>query len=121
MRLWGGGDGDALRGGAGDDRLHGGEGDDSLTGGAGNDTLYGEEGSDVFVFASGDGVDTIADFTPGEDMIDLRGYPTITDFSDLTISEAENAVTIDLGGGDQLTLIGVGMSDLGAEDFLFFS
>ena len=75
----------------------------------------------MFVFATGDGVDTIADFTPGKDVIDLRDHTTISSFGDLTISEAENGVTIDLGGGDQLTLIGVGMSDLGAEDFLFFS
>jgi len=49
---------DAIGGGAGDDSIHGGYGDDTLTGGAGNDTFeYG---------LSGEGVDTITDFSVGD-------------------------------------------------------
>jgi Ca2+-binding RTX toxin-like protein len=84
---------DTLRGGAGEDRLDGGLGDDRLDGGAGDDTLDGEAGADtlfggtgadmltggagrdVFVFRPGDSTpaarDTIRDFTPGEDVMDL--------------------------------------------------
>lgn len=55
--------GDTLVGTAGDDRLTGGEGADLLTGGAGRD---------VFAYASlRDALDTISDFTPGTDRIDL--------------------------------------------------
>jgi len=50
-----------LQGGAGNDKLYGRLGDDILIGGAGNDKLDGGAGSDTFVFAQGDGNDTIAD------------------------------------------------------------
>jgi Ca2+-binding RTX toxin-like protein len=51
---------DTIAGGQGNDTLNGGAGNDSLTGGADNDTLNGEEGADTYIFARGDGVDTIA-------------------------------------------------------------
>jgi Tol biopolymer transport system component len=63
---------DLLIGGAGNDWMHGGGGDDILVGGTGNDTLTGGRGSDLFVFKTlRDRVDTIKDFNPTEDLIDL--------------------------------------------------
>ena len=71
---------DRLRGGDGDDILHGGRGADRIAGGAGQDRLWGQAGADVFDFDSrgdsraGAGTrDSIADFTRGRDLIDLRG------------------------------------------------
>lgn len=78
---------DKLWGDHGDDTLIGGEGADWLRGFYGEDTLTGDEGADTFDFfnitasterASSDplvsyGVDTITDFEPNIDKIDLLG------------------------------------------------
>ena len=75
--LGGNGD-DMMSGGADRDTLIGGTGNDTLAGDQGRDTLTGGAGEDVFRFASvthsGLGVferDHIADFTRGQDRIDL--------------------------------------------------
>ncbi|WP_194787919.1 retention module-containing protein [Pseudomonas sp. UFMG81] len=61
-----------LNGGAGNDVLKGGGGNDTLIGGPGNDTLTGGSGNDAFVWQKGDsGHDTVTDFTPGSDRLDL--------------------------------------------------
>lgn len=91
--LNGGADLDTLTGGAGNDNLMGGTGHDILIGaGAGSvgvgerDTLRGNDGMDVFVLGDstqayylGSGTTdraTIADFTPGSDVIQLQGSAT---------------------------------------------
>ena len=75
--IYGVGGDDVLSGGAGDDYLYGGTGNDTLTGGPGQDNLIGQAGDDMFVFtALGDSPvaapDIIADFTSGQDHIDLH-------------------------------------------------
>ncbi|MGY3299526.1 VCBS repeat-containing protein [Pseudomonas sp. TE6288] len=68
-----GNDGDnLLNGGVGNDVLKGGAGNDILIGGPGNDTLTGGSGNDSFVWQKGEtGHDTVTDFTPGSDRLDL--------------------------------------------------
>lgn len=62
----------AIAGTAARETITGTPGDDVITGGAGADTLSGGAGSDVFVYASmRDAADTITDFAPGIDRIDL--------------------------------------------------
>ena len=119
--LIGGADDDTLTGGEGDDTLTGGEGDDILTGGEGDDTLTGGEGDDAFVYAAGHGNDTITDFTDGEDTIDLSAFSGISGFSDLTATQVEDGVQIDLSdyGGGTITLQNFTLSDLDATDFTF--
>ena len=72
--LYGGTGDDRLAGGSGSDWLYGGGGNDLLQGGSDSDVLYGGGGSDVFAYLQpGDGLDTIGDFQPGRDLIDLSG------------------------------------------------
>ena len=59
--LYGAGGGDALYGGTGDDALYGGAGRDTLDGGTGGDLLDGQGGDDLYLFARGDGSDTLFD------------------------------------------------------------
>ena len=67
--LYGGAGDDKLYGGSGDDAIYGEAGDDTLNGYTGNDTLNGGAGNDTFVYSSGDGNDTVTDYTEGEDII----------------------------------------------------
>lgn len=66
---------DLLLGGAGDDSLEGQGHDDTLDGGAGDDLLTGGWQRDLFRYSDlGHGRDTVTDFTPGEDAVDLRAF-----------------------------------------------
>ncbi|WP_065431575.1 calcium-binding protein [Vibrio scophthalmi] len=75
--IYGGAGLDVLRGGTGDDFIDGGSGNDILIGGLGNDILMGGDDVDIFKFIDqGNGIrdgeiDTIKDFTAGEDKLDL--------------------------------------------------
>ena len=122
-----GGDGeDLLLGGQGGDTLAGQDGDDVLIGGIGNDSLYGGEGDDRFVFAPGSGRDTIYGFKYNagtNEKIDLSGYTDISGFSDLKISQFQNAngplTVIELSDGSKIRLNRFEMEDLDASDFTF--
>jgi VCBS repeat-containing protein len=64
--------GNVLNGGLGNDTLIGGAGNDTLIGGLGNNLLTGGEGNDTFLWGQGNsGHDTVTDFTPGSDTLDL--------------------------------------------------
>lgn len=144
--LSGGGGNDILLGGRADDRLLGGagqdfivgdtsnffHGDDVINGGSGNDKLMGAGGADTFVFGTADGNNTIAqfdlssqsqtgaDFTPGEDLIQLIGF----DFGNTTeVLDHIRAVGADavFDHPDHQTIIrfvGVDAADLTADSFI---
>ena len=89
------GSGATLWGGDGNDTLRGDEGDDILRGGGGNDDLQGGLGEDRFVFeASGaaNGQDTIDEFAPADDKLDL------TAFTGVAIGGSSAAIDADVGG-----------------------
>lgn len=73
--LTGGSSDDVLSLTAGNGTIAGGAGDDLISDGPGQDRLSGGAGADVFVLRA-DGVrDVISDITPGQDRIDLSGWP----------------------------------------------
>jgi Ca2+-binding RTX toxin-like protein len=116
--LFGGNGKDSLVGGAGNDHLVGGNGKDILDGGADNDLLEGGRGVDTFRFVGAFGNDTIADYRPGHEHIDLTG--TALTFANLKISYSngdaliENTLT-----SDTIHLNHVADGSLKESDFLF--
>lgn len=109
-----------LEGMKGNDTLSGEGGDDLLMGGAGADWLVGGAGSDRFVAQAGMEFDTVADFTPGVDRVDLRGLGirTLSDALDAAAQQGSD-LRLDFGGGDGMLLLGVVETSLVARDFIF--
>ncbi|MBL6431123.1 MAG: type I secretion C-terminal target domain-containing protein [Alphaproteobacteria bacterium] len=113
---------DRLLGLEGDDTLEGGDGADVLAGGPGFDTLTGGAQADTFVMSDFDGVDTITDFMPGEDRLDvsalLQAYFTPgaeADFVSVRQDGGNTIVSVDADGSgtaadfvDVAVLTGVG-------------
>jgi Ca2+-binding RTX toxin-like protein len=99
--------------------LLGGAGNDTLDGRAGQDILWGEAGSDTFLIRKGTGMDIIADFVPGTDRLDVRDYGFKTTAA-LTarMTQVGTDISVDLGGGDSLILMGVRVTNLGAVDLI---
>jgi Ca2+-binding RTX toxin-like protein len=99
--------------------LLGGAGNDTLDGGAGQDILWGEAGSDTFLIRKGTGMDIIADFTLGTDHLDVRDYGFKSTFELMArMTQVGTDISVDLGGGDSLILMGVKVTILGATDLL---
>ena len=73
-------------------------------------------GFDRFVFRPGDGRDTIGDFEQGKDLIDVRRL-SFDSFAELTITDDGSDSVVQLGGVNQVTVLGV--TGLAAADFLF--
>ena len=103
-------------GGDGDDELdaryattpilaYGEDGDDTLGGGSANDLLSGGDGKDTIVFARGSSIDTVLDFDPAKDRLDLRGFGASVP---LKLHGDDGDLVLDLGEGDMLVLKGVG-------------
>ncbi len=114
--LNGGAGSDQLLGMEGVDKLLGGGGADTLTGGLAQDILTGGSGKDRFVFNTGDGTDTITDFTDGEDRIVIDSGAT----------SLAQVTVVDLGADAQIrfsnlriTLLDIDHTLIGAGDFQF--
>jgi Ca2+-binding RTX toxin-like protein len=118
--LSGGAGNDTLKGDAGNDILNGGAGVDRLVGGVGKDTLTGGSSADTFVFAKGDGKDTITDFAEGasgKDVIEFadglfKNYADVLD----SAKDTADGVLISYSGG-KLLLSDVDLADLHKSDF----
>ena len=120
-----GGTTDILRGGWGADTLNAGPGNDVISGGGGNDMLTGGSGRDRFSFSSVDtGTDTIRDFDPNQDTLDLSNIFSgatgdLRNFLSLRVTVAGGAiatvVNLDLDGNgrsdQEIVLEGTSFSD----------
>ncbi|WP_445636281.1 Dystroglycan-type cadherin-like domain-containing protein [Nostoc sp. DSM 114161] len=111
--LNGGNGNDTLYGGGGTDYLSGGNGNDLLYGGAGSDILTGGNGNDIFAFASGEGTDTITDFSKGSDLIGL--YNGLS-FGQLSFSG--NNIKVTSTNEILATLTGINTTTLTAANFV---
>ncbi|MFI4949964.1 MAG: calcium-binding protein, partial [Caulobacterales bacterium] len=103
-----GGDGnDQVRGGQGDDVVNGGAGDDYVSGDRGNDTITGGTGADIFHGSQDAGIDKVMDFHLSEgDRVMLDPGTTYT------LSQVGSDTVIDMGGGNEMILVGVQLSTL---------
>ena len=140
--LFGGGGHDVLRGRGDDDVLDGGEGDDTLEGGDGNDVLIGGAGHNVLDGGAGDdtlylndginwvavwtggGQDTVHGFSAAKGDVlalgfDLNGSGITTTEQALAAAQQMGSdVVVDVGAGQQVTLVGVQLADLGIDAFV---
>ncbi|WP_223477176.1 hypothetical protein [Oricola indica] len=115
---------DTLIGSGGNNYLEGRGGNDLIEGGAGDDTLVGGADADTFVFAPGDGTDTISDFNSGEgDTIDISSYAGISDVSQFAVFDYNTSnpgsTTISVNGTDVIIVEGVDLTGLGNAAFSF--
>jgi Ca2+-binding RTX toxin-like protein len=120
--VWGNLGDDTLSGGSGDDQIRGGRGDDSLSGGSGNDFISGDRGNDtesggagadMFHDSQDAGIDRVLDFTYAEgDRVQLDPGTTFT------VSQVGADTVVDMGGGNQMILVGVTLASL-PSDWIF--
>ena len=95
----------AINGTAAADTLVGTPGDDVITGGAGADRLTGNGGRDVFVYTSiRDAGDTITDFTPNDDRLDLGALLASIGANPAT-AYANGVVTLAASGNNTVVMI----------------
>lgn len=111
--ILGGDENDFLSGGNGKDQLNGGDGKDTLYGDAEDDYLTGGSNKDTFSYSSAldslgaAGRDTITDFVPGTDKVDLSGVDADASiggnqaFSMSQISYVGGIASIDIIGSTQ--------------------
>jgi serralysin len=95
----------------------GGNAADTIEGGRGDDFLTGNDGADVFIFRDNrTGEDTISDFDPSEDVVQLVGFEE--DFDPLAgLSAVTQGAELDLGQGDSVLFIGRTVAEFSVDDF----
>ena len=107
--MMGGMGNDDMSGGSGNDTVDGGIGDDSIYGGFGsdgNDVLSGGSGADTFVFGSNHGSDTVTDFNPNQDFLQLLGVESIDNIN-VEVMDGNTVITF---GDTTITLEGLEMT-----------
>ena len=113
---------DGLVGSDANDRLFGTELDDVIIDGCGLDMMTGGDGQDTFVITKHDhnaDIDTITDFTHGQDLIDLRLFDDYVHISQLDIQQLDEDSILTFNNGQRLILDNVQTDMLSNDDFMF--
>jgi serralysin len=118
--LVGGNGDDSMEGGSGNDVIDGGNGEDTVNGGTGDDVLAGGSGSDLFDFNAGFGDDVITDFK-NNDRIQFDDELFQNPEAVLMASQQVGEDTVITAGTHTVTLLGVQVSSLQADDFLILA
>ncbi|AKK00615.1 polyurethanase [Pseudomonas chlororaphis] len=111
--------GDWLFGHADNDRLLGGAGDDTLVGGTGNDVMQSGGGRDTFIFNGAFGQDRISGFDAGDKLvfIGVQGAGEGYDYRQ-HLSQVGSDTLLQVGDSS-VTLVGVGVGQVGGEGIVF--
>jgi Ca2+-binding RTX toxin-like protein len=103
--VYGGAGNDVLNGGDGRDYVYGGAGNDTLRGGPGsNDYLSGDAGNDIYLFAAGDGADTVHNYDTNAASIDVARFEDAR-IEDLWFSRSGINLRITVAGTDDRVTI----------------
>jgi serralysin len=108
---------DVITGTAGNDFIIGSDQGRTIDGGLGNDYLFGSGGEDVFVYRVGGGIDTVLDFTPTMDKIQLvgSGFTSVQDAL-AQFLQGTDVLTLSLSDNDRLVLANI--TQIGEEHIL---
>lgn len=107
---------DILTAGSSGATLDGQDGDDILMDGTGTDTLRGGAGRDVFVLKKDGQIDTIVDFDPTQDRLDLSTLGRSYVHGDVGFTPHAGGITISLGD-EILNVLSHDRTELNARDF----
>jgi Ca2+-binding RTX toxin-like protein len=106
--------------------LIGGSGSDRLVGGKYDDYFKGSGGADTFVIGGGSatGHDTVMDFTPGVDRLQIgrniggNGIDTVSEVLAHKQTDVFGNVTLNLGNGNEITLVGVTPAEITSQSIV---
>jgi serralysin len=107
--LIGGGGNDTIRGGQGDDSIVAGSGAQWISGDRGNDTIQAGSGPDTFHTFAQAGLDKVLGFNEA-----LGDHVQLDAGTNYTLSQVGADTVIDMGGGNEMILVGVRLSSLHA-------